>query len=88
MKFYKWLNDAVTSADVATYDKKIGDKGTTEEDSIEVVLKDNSFIDIIKSLISKRKDVTMSQDGKVITIQGPTEKIRQVEMELKELGVR
>lgn len=97
MRFYKFLNSSTYSSSIQNYDKKIGDTGNTEEDSVEIVIKDDSNVDELVNTINKlsekhgldverpRKSL---ETGDVIKITGPTEKIRQVEMELKEMGIR
>lgn len=95
-KVEKYMDETVTSGDVANYDKKIGDKGTTETDSIEIVMKTDQTNDIVETINKIAKSSNLDVDipdepiekGDVIKLSGPTEKIRQVEMKLKELGIR
>lgn len=85
--YKKYLEETTDSSSIANYDKKIGDKGTTKEDFIEIIIKDESFMDTINSVV-KNKNVSVSRDGNLVTIKGSTEKIRQVEKILIEMGIR
>lgn len=81
----KYLEEAVTSAKVANYDKKIGDKGNTSNDSITLSVKDESFVSKVKE-IAKKYNLSISRDGDTITLTGETSDIRQAEEELKSAG--
>lgn len=82
----KYLDETITSGDVANYDKKIGDKGTTKRDSIDIIVKNEEFIETIEKLVNKNK-LTMEKNGDIITIKGSTERVRKVELQLQEMGV-
>lgn len=82
----KYLEETVTSGNIAKYDKKIGDKGTTKRDSVDIIVKNMGFMKIVDKLV-ERNGLTMEKNGNIVTIEGPTEKVRKVEMQLQEMGV-
>lgn len=82
----KYIGETITSGNIAKYDKKIGDKGTTKSDSVDIVVKNKGFLKTIEKLV-ERNGLTMEKNGNIVTIEGPTEKIRKVEMQIQEMGV-
>ena len=86
-KFKKYIDEATTSADIARYDKKIGDKGTTKEDSVKIVLQKESFMKKVKEIANKY-ELSVERDGNEVTLTGSTEKVRQAEEALKAAGVK
>ena len=87
MKFYNFLNSSTTSQSIARYDKKIGDKGTTKEDSVKIVLQKESFMKKVKEIANKY-GLSVERDGNEVTLTGSTEKVRQAEEALKADGVK
>ena len=87
MKFYNFLNSSTTSQSIARYDKKIGDKGTTKEDSVKIVLQKESFMKKVKEIANKY-GLSVERDGNEVTLTGSTEKVRQAEEALKAAGVK
>ena len=87
MKFYNFLNSSTTIQSIARYDKKIGDKGTTKEDSVKIVLQKESFMKKVKEIANKH-GLSVERDGNEVTLTGPTEKVRQAEEALKAAGVK
>jgi len=85
--YKKYLDETTTSTDVANYDKKIGDEGNSQKDFVEIVLKNESFMETINT-VTKNKDVSVTRNGNLVTIEGSTEVIKQIENTLIEMGVR
>lgn len=84
--YKKYLTDSTTSGDIANYDKKIGDPGDSKTTFIELILKDESFMDQINKII-KNYDVSVDRQGMLVKIEGPTEIINRIENMLREIGV-
>ncbi|MFW5795151.1 MAG: hypothetical protein ACOCV1_06665 [Bacillota bacterium] len=53
MKFYNFIKETTTGQSISQYHKKIGDKGSTSSDSIEIIIKDPKFFSKIKEVASK-----------------------------------
>lgn len=92
-RFKKYIDEAVISTKVANYDKKIGDKGSTSSDSIEIIIKDPKFFSKIKEVASKygldieRPRKTL-EEGDWVKLTGETSDVRQAEEVLKSEGVK
>lgn len=86
MRFKKYIDEATVGSDIANYDKKIGDKGTTKLDFLELVLKNEEFMEKVNQ-VAKKYNLSVTRNGDRVKLEGSTEKIRQAEEELKNMGV-
>lgn len=86
MRFKQYIDEVTASGDVANYDKKIGDKGTTKQDFVELVIKNEEFMEKVNQ-VAKKYDLSVTRNGNRVKLTGPTEKVRQAEEALKSLGV-
>lgn len=86
MRFKQYIEEETIAADVATYDKKIGDKGTTKQDFVELVIKNEEFMQKVNQ-VAKKYNLSVTRNGDRVKLEGSTEKVRQAEEELKSMGV-
>lgn len=86
-RFKQYIDETVTSTSIANYDKKIGDKGTTKLDFIELVIKNEEFMEKINQ-VADEYGLSVTINGNRVKLEGPTEKIRQAEEALKAAGVK
>lgn len=86
MRFKQYIEEETVASDVASYDKKIGDKGDTKLDFIELLIKNEEFMEKVNQ-VAKQYDLSVTRRGDRVTLEGSTEKVRQAEEELKSMGV-
>lgn len=86
MRFKQYIDETVVSGNIANYDKKIGDKGTTKQDFIELVIKNEEFMEKINQVANKY-NLSVTRNGNRVKLEGPTDKINQAKERLKSLGV-
>ena len=86
MKFKKFIKETTTTSDIEDYDTLIGDKGNAKTDFIELILKNEKFMETINK-IAEKNNLSVKRKGDLVTLEGPTEVINKVEMQLMSLGV-
>lgn len=86
MRFKQYIDETVVSGNIANYDKKIGDRGNTKIDFLELVIKNEEFMEKINQVANKY-NLSVTRNGNRVKLEGPTEKVRQAEEELKSMGV-
>lgn len=97
MRFKKYIDEETTSTSIATYDKKIGDPGTSTTDYTEIVIKDDQDVEELVNfinLMADKHDLDVMRPrknleaGDTIKVEGNTEDIEVLEQRLREMGVR
>lgn len=86
MRFKQYIEEETTGQSIANYDKKIGDKGTTKQDFVELVIKNEEFMQKVNQ-VAKKYNLSVTRNGDRVKLEGSTEKVRQAEEELKSMGV-
>lgn len=85
-RFKQYIDETVVSSNIARYDKKIGDRGNTKMDFLELVIKNEEFMEKINQVADKY-GLSVTRNGNRVKLEGSPEKIRQAEEDLKAAGV-